>query len=231
MYKPAVIGLNGPPHSGKTFLVSYLERVIPDAVTLRPSDELFAIMIEEGIVPRGTSYQDYKKNSFTRERLIAKSAELREKDPNVFSRRVTELAEYCRARVVIIDNLGFYDEVNWFDEAASVMLLLRLETPYNEIEPMKSRARRTMNTWMGDSRRPLEYSNMLTAYDSLQMTLLLDWLRGPLTPQEVGPYHGIKQLWDRYFAPGGNTKVRTRRRSSGELGRLGQTVDGQSSDS
>ena len=197
---PSVIALNGPMHSGKSWLVAYLLRTIPDSIVMRPSDELYKIMQEEGLVPLLLSYQDFKKRSDARARLIKRATELRSEDVHVFNKRVTASEEYNSARVVIIDNIGFPDELEWYDRESEAMLLLRLDAPYNELEPLKSQARRLRTQWPNDSRVPVFYHSQVTTYDSLQMTLFLDWLQRPLTREEAGPYHGIKQLWDRYFA-------------------------------
>jgi hypothetical protein len=197
---PAVIGINGPAHSGKTWLIKYLQRSIPDASVLYPSAELYRIMQEEGSAPKGMLYQDFKLLKEARQRLIDRATELRAKDVHVFSRRITDSDAWRSSRVVIIDNIGFADEIGWFDNRSTAAILLRLDAPYNEIEPMKSRARRLKASWQNDSRAPVEHHTMLTAYDSHQMVLLLEWLQRPLTREEAGPYYGIKSLWTRYFA-------------------------------
>jgi hypothetical protein len=222
---PVMLGINGPAHSGKTWLIKYLEKAIPDAIVLRPSDELYRIMQEEGSAPNGMAYQDFKKLPDARGRLIRRATELRAVDPHVFSRRITASQEWQNARVVILDNIGFPDEIGWFDAHAVACILLRLDTPFNEIEPLKSRSRQLRDHWNGDSRFPVEHHTMLTAYDSHQMTLLLDWLRRPLTREEAGPYYGIKSLWTRYFAASESFRgVHSDGGTAGELGGLGQAI-------
>jgi hypothetical protein len=206
---PAVLALNGPPHSGKSHIGKMLKRLIPDAVMLYPIRLAFQLMQEEGAVPREMLYDDFKLQPRSRERLIEKSAELRARDPEFYERKIVGLDEYRNARVVIIDNVGHTSTEHLFYERhSSVLLLLRIDTPYQELEPMKSRARRLKATWEGDSRHPVEHHTMLTAYDSRQMQLLLDWLDRPLTREEAGPYYGIKSLWNQYF---------TYRESAGDL--------------
>lgn len=200
---PAALILNGPPHSGKTWLCNHIISLIPDAVVVRPSDELYIMMQEDGLAPRGMLYQDFKAlYPDARERLIAAATKYRSKDVNVFNRRLVGRDHYLNARVLIIDNGGFQDEITWFEEYTSDLILLRVDTAYNELEPMKSRGRRLRAPWAGDSRAPVDHHTMLTAYDSLQMSLLLTWIdtrgRG-----EAGPYNGIKSLWaDRFHFRG-----------------------------
>lgn len=198
--RPALLGVNGPPEAGKTWLMSSIQKLIPDAIIMRPSDFLYEVMQREGSAPRGMLYQDFKRLPDSRPRLISKATELRARDVNVFDRLLVESDTFNSARVVIIDNFGFQSEVDWYDRFGSAMIVLRLDTKYNELEPLKSRGRRRTAPWENDSRSPVEYHTMLTAYDSLQMKLLLEWLNRPLTHEEAGPYNGIKSLWDRYFA-------------------------------
>jgi len=199
---PAVIGLNGPPHSGKGWLIeNVLSGLIPDAIVMRPSDELFGMMKDEGQIPSHISYQEYKKVPGSRKALIDFATRKRAEDSNVFSRRVTESEKYRNARVVIVDNLGFEDELIWFGCCASQLLVIRIDAPFEAEEPRKSRSRRGKGHWPGDSRQPLTWPTMLTAYDSLQMTLLLRWLTAPdLSDVEAGPYNGIRRVWMRHFA-------------------------------
>ncbi len=199
---PAVIGLNGPPHSGKTHLVNYLLSVIPNAVAMYPNLELYAMMQADGLVPKAMLYHDYKRLPGSRDALIQASRVYRLRDPHVYERRVVESETYRHASVVIIDNVGHVaGEMSYYDEHSVASLLLRIDTPFQELEPLKSRRRRLRTQWEGDSRTPLEHHTMLTAYDSQQMILLLQWLGRPLTREEAGPYYGIQSIWTRYFAP------------------------------
>jgi hypothetical protein len=159
-----------------------------------------------GEAPRNMLYDDFKLQPDSRQRLIKKANELRAKDSEVFEKYLVEIDEYKSARVVIIDNVGHVPtEHIFYERHSSAMIVLRLDTKYQEIEPLKARSRRLKATWDGDSRSPVEHHTMLTAYDSLQMTLLLEWIAH--SNEEAGPYHGIKTLWARYFAPGESVRV------------------------
>lgn len=198
---PAVLALNGPPHSGKTYLHKVLRKLIPDAIVLHPIHMAYRIMQDEGEAPKGQLYDDFKLTPDARQRLIAKANMLRSKDSEVFEKYLVNTDEYKAARVVIIDNVGHVPTEHLFYERhSSALVVLRIDTRFNEIEPIKSRSRRLKAVWENDSRSPVEHHTMLTAYDSLQMVLLLEWLSGPLTNEEAGPYYGIKSLWSRYFA-------------------------------
>lgn len=225
--QPSVVALNGPPHSGKTFIIKLLQELIPDAVVVYPSQVLYEMMQEDGLAPATMKYHDYKKLPDSRDRLILASQDYRARDHHVYERRIAASQLYRESRVVIVDNVGHVpEEMRFYDKHSEASLLLRIDTPYQELEPLKSRARRMKHTWERDSRTPLEHTHMLTAYDSLQLTLLLRWLDGPLTAGESGPYHGIKQLWDRYFAAGAreSTHVLQWAGASGQLGGLGETT-------
>lgn len=197
---PAVIGLNGPPHSGKTHLVNYLLSVIPNAVAMYPNLELYAMMQADGLVQKAMLYHDYKRLPGSRDALIQASRVYRLRDPHVYERRVVESETYRHASVVIIDNVGHVaDEMSYYDEHSVASLLLRIDTPFQELEPLKSRRRRLRTQWEGDSRTPLEHHTMLTAYDSQQMTLLLQWLRTETQPRALGPYASVAKLLKLYY--------------------------------
>lgn len=199
---PAVIALNGPPQSGKTkYVLKYLLQTIPDAVPIYPSLVLYEMMQADGLAPRLMEYHEFKRLPGARERLIAASDNYRAVDPHVYERRIVASRKYLDSRVVIIDNVGHVaDEMQFYDRHARDSLLLRVDTPFSELEPLKSRARRLKTQWPGDSRTQLEHHTMLTAYDSQQMILLLQWLSQPLTREEAGPYYGIQTSWTRYCA-------------------------------
>lgn len=198
---PAVLALNGPPYSGKTHIIKLLQELIPDAIVVYPSQVLYEMMQRDGLAPKHMSYHQYKQLPDSRDRLICASVDYRAQDHHVYEKYIVASPAYLESRVVIVDNVGHIaEEMQFYDRHSEASILLRIDTPYQELEPLKSRARRMRTTWERDSRTPLEHVHMLTAYDSLQLTLLLRWLDGPLTAGESGPYHGIKQLWDRYFA-------------------------------
>jgi hypothetical protein len=201
VHYPAVLALNGPPHSGKTHITKFLVSVLPHARVIYPSHVLYETMQHDGYVPPKVKYEVFKRQPESRQRLIDCSEYYRIRDPNIWERKIVESSEYLTADVVIIDNVGHVnDEMRFYERHSRASILLRIDTPYQEIEPLKSRARRLKTPWQDDSRTPLEHHTMLTAYDSLQMTLLLQWLTGPLTREEAGPYNGIKSLWNDRFA-------------------------------
>lgn len=196
---PAVLALNGPPHSGKTWLTRQIQRLIPDAVVLHPIHMAYRIMQDAGEAPKTMLYDDFKLQPDSRSKLITKANLLRSKDSEVFEKYLVQTDEYKTARVVIIDNVGHVPtEHVFYERHSSAMIVLRIDTCFNEIEPLKSRSRRLKAVWEGDSRCPVEHHTMLTAYDSLQMSLLLEWIAH--SNEEAGPYYGIKTLWARYFS-------------------------------
>lgn len=204
MNLPIVIALNGPPGSGKTWIGRHIQRLIPDAVYKQPIHEGYLQMQEEGMAPKGMLYNDFKLLPDSRERLIRASGEFRARDYNFFERRITDSEDFRSARVVVVDNVGHTEsEFPWYDLRSKFSILVRLDTPYQELEPVKSRARRLRTVWESDSRSPVTHHSMLTAYDSRQMVLLLNWLNEDLTPQEAGPYNGIKTLWNYCLGRGG----------------------------
>lgn len=197
---PPVIGVNGPPTSGKGWLIKRLVELIPDSISVCVQDGILASMQRAGLADPALTYQAYKRTPDSRQRMIDHAQAERAKDPDVFSRITTESDDYHLGRPIIFDNIGFNDEVNWFAARSACLLVLRLDTRYLESEPAKAQGRRFDRHWPGDSRNPVYHKTMLTAYDSIQMWLLLNWLSGPLTRDEAGPYHEIKSTWNRFFA-------------------------------
>lgn len=197
---PAVLGINGPPTSGKGWLISRLVELVPDSIVMCVQDGILASMQRHGLADPGLNYAAYKRTPDARRRMIDHAQAERAKDPHVFSRITTESPLYHSGRPVIFDNIGFNDEVDWFKARSSCLLVLRLDTRFLEPEPSKAHGRRFDRHWPGDSRNPVYHDTMLTAYDSQQMWLLLQWLAGPLTRDEAGPYHEIKSTWNRFFA-------------------------------
>lgn len=200
--KPAVLAVNGPARSGKSWIVeNILEKLIPDAIVKRVTDEIFGQMVQDGKIPDGMGYADFKAQPDGRKQLIEESIAQREKDPNIYSRRLTDSATYKSSRVIIVDNIGYAEELKWFARNSYPLLVLRLDAPLFAREPFKSHSRRRYSLWADDCRSPVFYHDMLTAYDSIQMAMLLRWLTSPtLTREEAGPYNEIRELWIQYFA-------------------------------
>jgi len=197
---PNVIGLNGPPHSGKGWIVKNLLKLIPDAVVMTIHDSILESMRRNCLVGPDETWEGIKAQPDGRAKIIDHAQEERGRDPDVFSRIVVQQPEYQQARVVIYDNIGFQRESEWFDMYSGEFLLLRIDSPYLVPEPKKAQYRRLSSSWYNDSRQPAMNNNQLTAYDSLQMWHLLQWLAGPLTRDEAGPYYDSKSIWDRCFA-------------------------------
>ena len=207
-YKPAVVALNGPPGSGKGWLTeNVLKELIPDAVLCKPSDYLYGMMIIDGLIPDDMPYDKYKELPYARASLIEYATAKRAEDPNTFSKKVTDSIRYNRARVVILDNFGFDDEVLHFHQHSNPLLVLRLDTQHRAAEPYRAKSRRIQNVpWANDSRSPVFYHNILTAYDSIQMAMLLRWLsQSNLTREAAGPYNEVRDLWIRHFLPSEST--------------------------
>ncbi len=203
--KPVVVALNGPPGSGKGWLTTnVLKFLIPDAVVCKPSDYLFDMMKLDDLIPAELDYAVFKETQIdSRQQLIDYATKKRGEDCHVFSRRVTDSPRYQVARVVILDNIGFDDEVWHFARHSSRMLILRLDVSHRANEPYRARSRRMRHNWAGDSRSPVFYNNIITAYDSTQMAMILRWiaLTPSMTREEAGPYHAVRELWTQHIAP------------------------------
>lgn len=209
MRKP-IIGINGPPESGKTFIMGKLQRMLPHATTISIQNGLYSMFLDhlfysdpEMLAQMPPTYTEWKSSpAFDRPRLIRFAQEAREsKGERVFVDYCAGLEEFKQAEVVIFDNVGLPADHAWAAEIGAPYLLLRIETPYALLEPTKSeRLRQLDHVWHGDSRQPFAHRFTLSAYDSQQMSLLLDYLVDWRQNKESGPYHEYHQLWLQSFA-------------------------------
>jgi len=207
MYSPMVIGVNGPPHSGKGWLIKKLQELIPDSFVLCVQDGIFDAFKSQGLAPEGVNtYQEYKAHAdYSRALFIEFTESVRATHVNAFSSIVTARPEYRQHRVILYDNVGFYHELEWFEHHCNVLFLLRIECPYvkegfrNDVLRQDATRRLTKGKWYRDSRGPVSFPIMLTAYDSLQMWHLLQWINGNLTREEAGAYYELKSIWDQFF--------------------------------
>ena len=236
---PMVIGVNGPPESGKGWLINQIKRhLIPDAVIISVQDVFYRMMQMYGVAPADMSYAEYKKTEDARAHIIGFVESHRGRDINVFTRELTNSTEYQKAEVVIYDNIGFQHEVDWFQTRSHEFLLLRLDTSVSDGEPLKSLSRREPGqSWLRDSRGPIDVvsagpNHCLTAYDSQQMWLLLNWLSsGAMTREQAGLYSDVKPLWDRFVGERKSAPIFPFERinyAPGELGGLGSAASGLS---
>lgn len=205
MKKP-IIGLNGPPRCGKTFIMGKLREMIPHATPIAIQDGLFEMCVAaDPILGKYATYSDYKASAdFDRQFVIQTASIARERfGDQVFVNKCMDSDAWRKAKVVIFDNIGLIGEHLWAVVIGRPYLLLRIETPFNMEEPDKSRMRQLPGkNWLGDSREPFDYKHMLSAYDSQQMSLLLDWLVDGKNDKESGPYHEYREFWRRHFAAG-----------------------------
>lgn len=203
MKKP-IIGLNGPPRCGKTFIMAKLQAMLPHATQIAIQDGLFDVCVDiDPTLRKYETYSDYKNSAdFNRPFVIECANHARViHGQNVFVERCMNTEAWRKASVVIFDNIGLHADHLWAGVTGRPYLLLRIETPYNMEEPDKARVQRLPNmTWPGDSRETFDYKHMLSAYDSQQMSLLLDWLADGKNDKESGPYHEYHQLWRQHFA-------------------------------
>ncbi len=218
--KVPIIGLNGPPRCGKGYITQHLVQLLPHATVIKIQDGLFRFHQDLGHAKDYETYEDWKRSpDFDRDSIIRTASLGRAKDDYTFVKICESLPEFKAADVVIFDNIGFPADNFWARRVGEPYLLLRIDTEYNLPEPAKAEGRRFTSTWKGDSRRPFVNNHMLTAYDSLQMSLLLEFIASPKYVKDGGPYHEYDKLWSQFTAKECEP-VRTRRRPSGKLGGL-----------
>lgn len=199
-HRPILIGLNGPPRCGKTFIMDKLQRMLPRAHKVSIQDGLFdAIRQDIPKTRKFATYADYKdSDEYNRAEVIKVATDWRIKyGDGVFTRMSASTDAFMTAKVVIFDNIGLPGDHIWARRVGDPYLLLRIDSVYDVPEPTKAWTRRLDTTWQGDSRMPFYNELMLTAYDSSQMSLLLDWLDSPEIDKTGTPYHEYATLWKR----------------------------------
>lgn len=227
-HRVPILGLNGPPRCGKTHITGQLQRLLPHATVIKIQDGLFRYHQELGHATEYKTYEEWKESDeFDRDAIIASATHgRRHKGEYIFVDICESLPEFKAADVVIFDNIGFAADNYWARRVGDPYILLRIDTPYMLPEPQKAEMRQLNQTWKGDSRRPFVNDLMLTAYDSLQMELLLDWLSCPGIKKDSGPYNELYQLWSERFAQrleAGQPRLRNpigKRRTRRQLGGL-----------
>ena len=162
-YKPqsfrSVIMLSGPPGSGKTSQMrSLLESKFGDtAQTLVPSSLLYAMMRVCGLPETHLSYESFKLLPLGRERLIAASNRFRSYETDIYGKATLSRVKPDRNKIVIIDNVGFQDEIDFYGRLAVDPLLIELQLPF-AILPQSQLARPYLDAtltggrWTHDSR-------------------------------------------------------------------------------
>lgn len=196
-----IIGLNGPPGAGKTFIMNEILQLIPDATKISIQDGLFKLHKERcQQINAGMTYAEYKASDYYDRQALIETARLARatRGESVFVRMAESSEEFKAARVVLFDNIGLAADHYWAVETGRPYLLLRIDTPFMWLEPVKASRRTIAETWHGDSRRPFMHNLMLTAYDSEQMKMLLRYLHfagGNGAIPESSPYHEYAKLW------------------------------------
>ncbi|KAK0039433.1 hypothetical protein Bpfe_031110 [Biomphalaria pfeifferi] len=217
-----ILGLNGPPRCGKTFIMSKLQQMLPHATKISIQDGLFAYHQELGHAKGYSTYTEWKESpDFDRDSIIRSASHGRRTvGEYIFVDICERLPAFQEASVVIFDNIGFAADNYWARRVGDPYVLLRIDTPYDLPEPQKAEMRSLNTTWKGDSRRPFVNSHMLTAYDSTQMSLLLDYIANPEVDKAGTPYHEYEQLWNQRFNQRDQPRSAGRRRSTRVVGGL-----------
>lgn len=198
-----IIGLNGPPQCGKTYILDRLLEYFPHATVIKIQHGMFTMMKEARLCNTDLfdSYEDYKESSmYDRRGIIRFAAERRATyGEDVFVKVCESLPAFKEASLVLFDNIGFPADHAWAANIGAPYLLLRIDAPFKMSEPFKASQRRLDSNWLDDSRRPFMWPRMLTAYDSVQMDLLLEYIESASQSNSIaGPYNEYATIWKQF---------------------------------
>jgi len=137
--KPLVIGINGPPKIGKGWLAAQIAPLIPyQTITMSFATPLREeIMADYGVPSTAKAYAAFKDSILPdgetgRDKLIAHGLKMREVDPVYWARRLTEnpMFQYESIPVIIIDDLGFFNEQEWMLEHSERFMTIVMSPTY-----------------------------------------------------------------------------------------------------
>jgi len=191
--QPDVILLNGPAGSGKGWLGEWLQSDESnlDCVRYFPTEKLYQLMrLQELPMTRELSYDEFKTLPYGRERLIAASHVFRQVDLHVFNRMITNSRAYQESKLAVIDNVGFVNELEWFQNHSNRCALLTIVQPAKETKRCGDYERIAMfgDQYPDDSRFALENpgGHHLRCYDSDQAKWAIQQLMNGLEPLALG---------------------------------------------
>lgn len=130
--KPHVIGFNGPPGSGKSWLAAKLQKLIGrNCGIVRPSSYLYGMMRSCGLPDTHLPYEDFKNLPGGRQRLIAAAKVFRDYNCDVFSIQTMATETWANSDVVLVDNIGFEDELDFYSQNSRSFAMLTIMMPRN----------------------------------------------------------------------------------------------------
>ena len=180
-----ILLLNGPAHSGK----SHIAKVIKDmageqCVVVSMPETLYAMMGECGLPNCHLPYAEFKALPWGRRSLIDASNRIKRDDLAIICRFAMNKAQakHPNCQLVVVDNLGFDYEVEWFkDHYTPAPILVQVAVPYalrhdkvaaEEYCFIYARKQR----WPNDSRsalEPVSFSRVIAAVSSASMCRML----------------------------------------------------------
>lgn len=130
-----VLLLNGPAHSGKSHIAKHIKSLAGEqCVTVSMPETLYAMMGECGLPNCHLPYAEFKALPWGRRALIDSASRIKRDDLTIICRFAMNKAqaEHPRCQLVVLDNVGFYYEVEWFnDHYFPDPILLRVITPFS----------------------------------------------------------------------------------------------------
>lgn len=161
VHRPAVVSLSGPPGAGKSHLAKFLSNSFGLAAAIvNPSAGLYTMMRMAALPETQLTYEEFKKLPHGRAALIHAAKQFLSIDPHVFNKFCVSLDSWSKHTIVIVDNIGFSTELDFFDSNSIDMVHIEIMQPF-EVTLSPDRARqeepyvRAVNKgsiWPGDSR-------------------------------------------------------------------------------
>lgn len=130
-----ILLLNGPAHSGKSHIAKHIKSLAGEQCAIVSMPEtLYAMMGECGLPNCHLPYAEFKAQPWGRRALIDAASRIKREDLTIICRfaMAKAQAEHPRCQLVVLDNVGFDYEVEWFiDHHFPDPILLRVITPFS----------------------------------------------------------------------------------------------------
>ena len=181
-----ILLLNGPAHSGKSHIAKHIKSLAGEqCVVVSLPETLYAMMGECGLPNCHLPYAEFKAQPWGRRALIDSSNRIKRDDLTIICRFAMDKAqaEHPNCQLVVVDNLGFDYEVEWFsDHYFPVPILVQVAVPYalrHDMEAVEeySYIYARKQRWPNDSRSALEpiyFTRSIAAVSSESMCQLLE---------------------------------------------------------
>lgn len=165
--RPDVILLNGPASSGKSWLAEQLRVRCADTYVISTPTVIYAAMQAHGLpFAEPLTYKEFKERvPFARDYSIVAGLAMRAVHEDFVNRIMTSHANWRLGNLIIVDNVGFEGDIEFFVENAARLVVIQLDSEVVQNSQHAGTRRvpidRSTGCWINDSRRPLESKEVI----------------------------------------------------------------------